>query len=108
MLDEAVALPRAVCSGCRRPASVCYCRHVTPLETTTRIVLLQHPRERDVPIGTARMANLCLPNAELYVGVKWSGSAALTRALSDPTRPAALLYPSPGAIDVTNVCGTLT
>jgi DTW domain-containing protein YfiP len=85
---------------CRRPESVCYCRHVTSIETTTRVVLLQHPRERDVPIGTARMAALCLPNAELHVGVRWAGSAALTRALSDPARPPVLLYPGEGAIDV--------
>lgn len=91
---------RVVCARCRRPESVCYCRHVTSIETTTRVVLLQHPRERDVPIGTARMAALCLPNAELHVGVRWSGSAALTRALSDPARPPVLLYPGEGAIDV--------
>ncbi len=92
--------PREVCARCRRPVSVCYCAHVRPLETRTRIVLLQHPRERDVPIGTARMASLCLPNAELHVGVHWRGSTALARALSDPERPAALLYPGPGAVDV--------
>ncbi len=92
--------PRVVCERCRRPESVCYCRHVTPIQTTTRVVLLQHPRERDVPIGTARMATLCLPNAELHVGVDWAGSAALTRALSDPERPAVLLYPGEGAVDV--------
>jgi hypothetical protein len=46
------------------------------------------------------MAALCLPNAELHVGVRWAGSAALTRALSDPARPAVLLYPGEGAIDV--------
>ena len=92
--------PRAVCRACRRPESVCYCRHVTQLDTRTRIVLLQHPRERDVPIGTARMASLCLPNAELHVGVHWRDSAALARALSDPARPAALLYPGEGAVDV--------
>ncbi|MBV9945789.1 MAG: DTW domain-containing protein [Myxococcales bacterium] len=91
---------RVVCARCRRPESVCYCRHLTSIETTTRVVLLQHPRERDVPIGTARMAALCLPNAELHVGVRWSGSAALARALSDPGRPAVLLYPGEGAIDV--------
>ncbi|MGH7437456.1 MAG: tRNA-uridine aminocarboxypropyltransferase [Polyangiaceae bacterium] len=91
---------RVVCPRCRRPESVCYCRHVTPIETTTRVVLLQHPRESDVPIGTARMAALCLPNAELHVGVHWAGSAALTGALSDPARPAVLLYPGEGAIDV--------
>jgi DTW domain-containing protein YfiP len=91
---------RVVCARCRRPESVCYCRHLTSIETTTRVVLLQHPRERDVPIGTARMAALCLPNAELHVGVRWAGSAALGRALSDPERPAVLLYPGEGAVDV--------
>ncbi len=63
------------------------------------MVILQHPRERTVPIGTARMASLCLPNAELHVGIDWSGSPVLASALSDP-RPAVLLYPGPGAIDV--------
>ncbi len=92
--------PRAVCAACRRPESVCYCAHVTPIATTTRVVLLQHPRERDVPIGTARMASLCLPNSEIHVGVHWRGSTALARALSDPSRPAVLLYPGEGAIDV--------
>ncbi len=91
---------RAVCGRCRRPESVCYCRHVTAQDTVTRVVILQHPRERDTAIGTARMASLCLPNAELHVGVRWEGSETLARALSDPARPAVLLYPGPGAIDV--------
>jgi DTW domain-containing protein YfiP len=92
--------PRAVCARCRRPASVCYCAHLSSIETRTRVLLLQHPRERDVAIGTARMASLCLPNAELEVGVDWSESPVLGRALADPARPAILLYPGEGAIDV--------
>lgn len=100
MLGPAEFEPRAVCGRCRRPESVCYCKHLTSIETATRIVLLQHPRERDMAIGTARMASLCLPNAELHVGVRWQGSSALARALSDPARPAALLYPGEDAIDV--------
>ena len=92
--------PRLVCMRCRRPQSVCYCAHLTTLETKTRIVVLQHPRERDVPIGTARMAALCLPNAELSVGVRWDESRVLDRALGDPAHPAVLLYPGGGAIDV--------
>src|SRR6478609_8486264 len=98
MLGPAEFEPRAVCARCRRPESVCYCKHLTSIETKTRIVLLQHPRERDMAIGTARMASLCLPNAELHVGVRWQGSTALAEALSDPARPAALLYPGEGAI----------
>jgi DTW domain-containing protein YfiP len=92
--------PRATCLSCLRPESSCYCRHIRPVQTRTRVVILQHPRERDVAIGTARMASLCLPGSELHVGVDWSDSPALRRALSDPSRPAALLYPGPGAIDV--------
>jgi DTW domain-containing protein YfiP len=83
-----------------RPESVCYCQHLAAIETSTRVVLLQHPRERDMAIGTARMAHLCLPGSELHIGVSFADSPALARALSDPARPAALLYPGPGAIDV--------
>ncbi len=93
--------PRAVCLRCRRPERVCYCRFLPRLETKTHVVLLQHPRERDVPIGTAHMANLCLPNSELLVGVDWDHDLALSRWLGDAARPAVLLYPGEGARDVT-------
>lgn len=63
-------------------------------------MLLQHPRERYVAIGTAHMASLCLPGSELHVGVDWSSSEPLRRALSDPSRPPILLYPGEGAIDI--------
>ncbi|MDQ3366629.1 MAG: DTW domain-containing protein, partial [Myxococcota bacterium] len=79
---------------------MCYCALLPRLETTTRIVILQHRRERDMPIGTARMASLCLPRAELHVGVDWSHSAPLARALADPARPPILLYPGPDARDI--------
>ncbi len=92
--------PRTICMRCRRPTSVCYCASLPQLETQTRIVILQHPRERDMPIGTARMASLCLPNAQLHVGMRWDSHPALGAALSDPARPPILLYPGPGARDI--------
>ena len=79
---------------------MCYCALVPRLETATRVVILQHTRERDVAIGTARMASLALPQAELHVGVRWGERPAVVQALSDPARPAILLYPGPGAIDI--------
>ena len=109
-LDAGVPEPRLMCPRCRRPKSVCYCEHLTSIPTATRIVLLQHPRERDRAIGTARMASLCLPNSELLVGFDWNDSPALQRELSDPTRPAVLLYPGAGATDVSSqpLSGPLT
>jgi len=92
--------PRAMCPRCRRPTTVCYCAAIEPLSTATRVMILQHPRERDVPIGTARMASLCLPNAVLRVGVRWDDDPALAAVLADPARPPILLYPGPGARDI--------
>jgi DTW domain-containing protein len=89
--------PRATCTRCLRPQSVCYCSVLPTLPTRTRIVILQHPRERDMAIGTARMARLCLPDAELHVGIDWSTKPL---GLDDPARPAILLYPGPGARDI--------
>lgn len=63
-------------------------------------MILQHPRERLVAIGTARMATLCLPNAKLHIGVRWDSHAPLAAALSDPSHPPILLYPGEGARDI--------
>jgi DTW domain-containing protein YfiP len=79
---------------------VCYCAALPRLETKTKIVILQHTRERDMPIGTARMASLCLPQAKLHVGVQWANSRPLAKALADPAYPPILLYPGPGAKDI--------
>jgi DTW domain-containing protein YfiP len=78
----------------------CYCAYVTALETRTRVLVLQHPRERDKAVGTVRIAALCLPTAEVFVGVDFSAHARLNALLSDAERPAVLLYPGPDARDL--------
>ncbi len=92
--------PRPTCERCLRPTGYCWCAHLSAIETETRVVFLQHPREAGVAIGTARMAHLCLPRSELHVGVHWKGSRALESVHADPERPPALLYPGEDAIDV--------
>ncbi len=79
---------------------VCYCAALTRIETRSRVVILQHPREHGMPIGTAHMAALCLPNASLNVGLEWDESDVLREACSDPERPAILLYPGGDARDI--------
>ncbi len=49
-----------------------------------------------MPVNTARIASLCLPQAEIHVGLRLPDALELY----DPRRPAALLYPGPGAVDV--------
>lgn len=53
-----------------------------------------------MPIGTGRMASLCLEGASLHYGVDFENDAAVQALLSDPERPAALLWPGEGAVDL--------
>jgi DTW domain-containing protein YfiP len=102
---------RDLCPHCRRPLlawiplegtqettaveGACFCDRITRLVTKTRIVLLQHPRERDMAIGTARMAHLALPNARLTVGVRFSEDPEIVAAAS--RNEAYVLFPGPGS-----------
>jgi len=91
--------PRSLCRRCRRPASHCYCAHLRPISSRTRIVFLQHPREHRIAIGTARMAHLALSNSELHVGADLDCHPrvqALAAAVSGRT---AVLFPGAGAVD---------
>lgn len=108
--DGSQFVPRAMCLRCRRPEKSCYCRNLPVIASDSRVVILQHPRERDMPIGTGRMASLCLSNSELHVGVSWEDTPVLRRAFSDPSRPPALLYPSraPGEDRETRLPGPVT
>lgn len=90
---------RSECLVCSRPSVVCICAHITQIETKTRVVLLQHPREASVAIGTARIAHQCLQGSVLKVGVKWD-ETQLAFAHADAERPPMLLYPGEDAIDL--------
>jgi DTW domain-containing protein YfiP len=87
---------RPTCRRCLRPLAACWCAALTPLETATRVVFLQHPRESRVAIGTARIAHLGLAGSELHEGVEFSGHARLRELLAMPGT--ALLFPGPGAL----------
>lgn len=61
---------------------------------------MQHPRESDVAINTARLVELQLEQAERHVAIKLGEVPALQARLSDPAAPPILLYPGPGALDL--------
>lgn len=98
---------RELCPRCRRPQRVCYCLNLTPVDTHTRVVLLQHPRERRVPIGTARIARLALANSELHVGVDFANDARVTAVAKGEAGRVAILYPTPDARPVEEFKGQI-
>jgi DTW domain-containing protein YfiP len=64
------------------------------------VVILQHPRESDVAINTARLVELQLENAERHVAVKLDEVPGIRARFNDPTAPAILLYPGDDAPDL--------
>jgi DTW domain-containing protein len=95
-------IPRAVCRRCERPDVVCLCDALGPaaIATQTRVVILQHPRESDVPINTARLVELKLESAERHVAIHVDEAPGLRARLNDPAAPPILLYPGEDARDL--------
>jgi DTW domain-containing protein YfiP len=88
-----------LCHGCGRALVTCFCDRITVLPTRTRILLLQHPRERRVAIGTARMAALALPSSQLRVGIDFAEDPEVLAALARSTSTY-VLFPGRGAAPV--------
>ncbi len=91
---------RALCERCLRPRTVCVCAHLPSLAPRTKVLILQHPREHRVAIGTARMAARCLTGSTLVVGTSLDEHEGVRRALADPSAPPILLWPGEGARDL--------
>lgn len=88
---------RTSCYVCFKPAQLCVCGRAPRVENRTRILVLQHPRERFHPIGTARFATLGLSNVEHQVA--WAARPATDAPFRLPPGTG-LLYPAPDALDL--------
>ena len=82
------------CARCHKPRSFCVCDRIAELSSRTHVLILQHPQEMDVTLGTARITELSLPGAvTLRPGLSWPNLAhALGRPEADP-HGWAILYP---------------
>ena len=92
---------RVVCARCRRPKRVCYCAALQPVDNDTPVVILRHPRERKIAVGTAHMAQLSLTRAEVWTALDFTNDGRLQR-LCETSRPH-ILYPGPDAKDVHDI-----
>jgi DTW domain-containing protein YfiP len=70
------------CARCTRPLHICICDKLPQekLASPVEIVILQHPQESDVVLGTAPLVTAMVQRAETRVGLSWpSLEAALGR-----------------------------
>lgn len=59
------------CDVCRRPRVVCVCDRVVSFPTQRRVLILQHPQEQDVLLGSAQIVTASLPKAQIVIGLSW-------------------------------------
>ncbi|HVU00690.1 MAG TPA: tRNA-uridine aminocarboxypropyltransferase [Polyangiaceae bacterium] len=87
----------SVCDTCERPLAACVCDRVVLLETKRRVLVLQHPQEKDAVLGSAQILVASLPKAKLVVGLSWKNLGhALGEEGVDP-RKWAVLFPDRAA-----------
>jgi DTW domain-containing protein YfiP len=79
------------CEVCRRPKPACVCDRVVTLETKRRVLILQHPQEKDALLGTAQLLEAMLPKAKVVIGLSWPNfAAAIGEDDADPKKWAVL------------------
>jgi len=91
---------RATCYRCFKPQICCICASIEPVGNETSLTILQHPRERFHPVGTARIARLALARVRMVSCAPWTDTGSLRSELPPQT---ALLYPSTQARDLATV-----
>lgn len=71
------------------------------MATQTRFVFLMHPKEfKEEKAGTGRLTQLCLPNSELHMGLKFDEHPVVRGLLADPHSFPVLLYPGAHACNL--------
>lgn len=100
MPDQVPALNREECYTCFRVKKNCLCGSVRPFATRMRFVILMHTKEaRKQRTGTARLAWMCLKNADLYIGTGFENDERVLALLRDPAYAPFVLYPGPKAVN---------
>lgn len=78
------------CPRCGKPAGLCVCEGVAPIDNRLHLLILQHPQEQDVELGTARLTALHFKKATVKVGLSWPSLAKALGEAADPKRWAVL------------------
>jgi DTW domain-containing protein YfiP len=84
----------APCPRCGKPAALCVCAALAPVESRVFTLILQHPQEQGHVLGTARLAEAQLVRSRLAIG---HSGPSLAAALGQPAAPRrwGVLYPGP-------------
>ena len=95
-MTEPIEKP-ALCPNCQKPLALCICEGLAPIANKVAVLILQHPQEQDIDLGTARITALHLKNAVLKVGLSWPNLSKALGRDADPKKWAVLYLGSASA-----------
>jgi len=88
------------CPRCGKPAALCVCAGIEPLDNRIALLILQHPQEQDRELGTARLTLLHLRHATMKIGLSWPSLAKALGREVNPKRWAVLYLGAASAADL--------
>ncbi len=80
------------CNACQKAKSACICHFIHPIECDIPIIILQHPSEVKKAIGTARIVDLALPNAKIFIGENFTNHEAFNQYIDESDHAFSLIY----------------
>ena len=100
MPEEALAAADGDCPRCGKPATLCVCAEIAPIDNRIAVLILQHPQEQDAALGTAQLTHLSFKRATLKIGLSWPSLAKVLGRSVDPRRWAVLYLGSARASQI--------
>ena len=87
---ETPTAEEVLCPRCNKLAALCVCEGIEPLNNRLSLLILQHPQEQDVELGSARLTTLHLKNSTLKIGLSWPSLGKSLGRSADPKNWAVL------------------
>ncbi|MEG3765784.1 tRNA-uridine aminocarboxypropyltransferase [Alteromonas sp. 14N.309.X.WAT.G.H12] len=85
---------RQYCKQCHFPASTCLCFAIQPIQSSVKVLVIQHPKEVHHAKNTVRLLKLSLQNLVVLIENQDDFKTQLTHYLNLANYPA-IIYPSP-------------
>ncbi|PAJ74369.1 hypothetical protein CJF42_10725 [Pseudoalteromonas sp. NBT06-2] len=90
-------MSRPICKRCHYPIKTCVCNAVSKVNCQTKIYVMQHPSELKAAKNTVRLAQLCLPSIEVFIGEEPDDFKSIKNL---PPENTFLLYPDDNAVNI--------
>ncbi|MCL1038948.1 DTW domain-containing protein [Shewanella submarina] len=96
-------LKRPHCPHCDYPLNACLCHAISPIQSDTRVVVLQHPSEVAHAKNSVRLLSRVLTDCELVVGEREQDFSAVRDRLLQDRENTLVLYPADASIELAAV-----